>query len=112
MKQTKLKVQTKNGGYPIIIGTNLSRKLSKIFISNQINFNKCFLLIDKKINKKTVKELVKSIKKKKIVLEFNPSEKNKNIFSVIKILNVLQKTLLVLQVQLLLLLLLCKAYKS
>ena len=91
MKQTKLKVQTKNGGYPIIIGTNLSRKLSKIFISNQINFNKCFLLIDKKINKKTVKELVKSIKQKKIVLEFNPSEKNKNIFSVIKILNVLQK---------------------
>ena len=58
MKQSKLIVQTKNGKYPIIIGKNLSRSLSKIFKSNLIGFNKCFLLIDNKIKIKIVKKFV------------------------------------------------------
>ena len=91
MKETKLKVKTKNGKYSIIIGTNLSNNLSTIFKNNGINFNKCFLLIDKKIGKKIVNRLSKSIKQKKVVYYFNSSEKNKNIKNVIKILNLLQK---------------------
>ena len=50
MKPIKLKVETKNNQYPIIIGEDLTNNLSKIFKKNLINFNKCFLLIDKKIN--------------------------------------------------------------
>tara|TARA_B100000963_G_scaffold277250_1_gene245613 strand:- start:3761 stop:4864 length:1104 start_codon:yes stop_codon:yes gene_type:complete len=91
MKQAKLKVKTKSGDYPIIIGNNLSANLAKIFKNNQIGFNKCFLLVDKKIKNKIVKKITKSIKREKIILKFNPSEKNKNIYNVIKILNILQK---------------------
>ena len=91
MKQAKLKVKTKNGQYPIIIGSNLISKLSRIFKDNSITFNKCFILIDKNLKKKIISELTKSIKQKKIICVFNSSEKNKNINSVIKILNLLQK---------------------
>ena len=91
MKKTKLNVKTKNGKYSIIIGSNLSDKLSKIFKENLLFFNKCFLLIDKNIEKKTVKKLINSINKEKIIYFFNSSEKNKNIDTVIKILNLLQK---------------------
>ncbi len=91
MKKTKLNVKTKNGKYSIIIGSNLSDKLSKIFKENSLYFNKCFLLIDKNIEKKTIKKLINSINQKKIIYFFNSSEKNKNINTVIKILNLLQK---------------------
>ena len=57
MREIKLKVQTKNGKYPIIIGSNLSSKFSKILKKNKINFNQCFLIIDKKIGKKKINKL-------------------------------------------------------
>ena len=91
MKKTKLNVKTKNGKYSIIIGSNLSDQLSKIFKKNFLFFNKCFLLIDKNIEKKTIKKLINSINQEKIIYFFNSSEKNKNIDTVIKILNLLQK---------------------
>ena len=91
MKQTKIIVETKNRKYPILIGTNFSNNLSKIFKDNSINFNKCFLLIDDKLEKKTVKILIKSIKQKKIIYKFRSSEKNKNINQISKILDLLQK---------------------
>ena len=91
MKKTKLNVKTKNGKYSIIIGSNLSDNLSKIFKENFLYFNKCFLLIDKNIEKKTIKKLTNSINQKKIIYFFNSSEKNKNISTVVKILNLLQK---------------------
>ena len=91
MKQSKLVVQTKNGKYPIVIGRNLSRNLSRIFKDNTIHFNKCLLLIDNKIKIGIIKELTNSIKQKKIAYRFNSSEKNKNINSVMKILDLLQK---------------------
>ena len=91
MKKTKLNVKTKNGKYSIIIGSNLSDKLTKIFKENFLFFNKCFLLIDKNIEKKTIKKLTNSINQKKIIYFFNSSEKNKNISTVVKILNLLQK---------------------
>ena len=91
MREIKLKVQTKNGKYPIIIGSNLSSKFSKILKKNKINFNQCFLIIDKKIGKKTINKLSNSIIQKKIIYYFDSSEKNKNINTVLEILNLLQK---------------------
>ena len=91
MIKAKLKVKSKNGEYSIIIGANFLNKLSNIFKKNRVDFNKCFLLIDNKIGSKKIKQISKSIKQKKIIHLFNPSEKNKNIDQVIKILNLLQK---------------------
>ena len=91
MIKAKLKIRTNSGSYSIIIGSNFLDKLSKILNKNGINFNKCFLLIDKKIGKERVKEISRSISKKKIIYLFNSTEKNKSLSSVIKILNLLQK---------------------
>ena len=91
MIKAKLGIRTNNGSYSILIGTNFLDKLSKILRKNGINFNKCFLLIDKKIGKKKIKEISRSILKRKIIYLFNSTEKNKNLGSVIKILNLLQK---------------------
>ena len=48
-------------------------------------------MIDKKIGRKKINEISKSIKQKKIIYLFNSSEKNKNFDTVIKILNLLQR---------------------
>ena len=92
MKQTKLNIITKTEKYPIIIGSNLTSNVSKIFKSNSINFNKCFIVIDKKIPKKFISNIKRSLKNKKIyVLFFHANEKNKNLNSVNKILEILLK---------------------
>ena len=91
MIKAKLGIRTNNGSYSIIIGTNFLDKLSKILRKNGFNFNKCFLLIDKKVGKKRIKQISKSISKKKIIYLFNSTEKNKSFASVLKILNLLQK---------------------
>ena len=91
MIKAKLEVKVKNGKYSILIGANFLNKLSNIFKKNGVNFNKCFILIDKKIGIKKIEQISKSIKQKKIIHLFNSSEKNKNINQVIKILNLLQK---------------------
>ena len=51
MKIIKLKVNTKNSKYSIIIGSGIINKLSKILNQNSIKFNKCLLVIDSKIPK-------------------------------------------------------------
>jgi len=90
MKQTKLNIVTKTEKYPIIIGSNLTSSVSKIFKSNSIDFDKCLIVVDKNVPKKFVSNIKKSLKNKSIfVLFFNASEKNKNINSVNKILEVL-----------------------
>ena len=90
MKQTKLNIVTKTEKYPIIIGSNLTLNVSKIFKKNSINFEKCLIVIDKSVPKKFVSNIKRSLKNKKIyVIFFNASEKNKNINSVNKILEVL-----------------------
>ena len=91
MIKAKLRIRTNNGSYSIIIGTNFLDKLSKILRKNGVNFNKCFLLVDKKIGKKRIKEISRSISKRKIIYLFKSTEKNKSIGNVIKILNSLQK---------------------
>jgi len=90
MKQTKLNIVTKTEKYPIIIGSNLTSNVSKIFKLNSINFEKCLIVIDKSVPKKFVSNIKRSLKSKKIhVLFFNANEKNKNINSANKILEVL-----------------------
>jgi 3-dehydroquinate synthase/shikimate kinase/3-dehydroquinate synthase len=90
MKQTKLKISTETKKYPIIIGSNLTSNVSKIFELNSIDFDKCLIVVDKSVPKKFISNIKRSLKKKKIyVLFFNASEKNKNINSVNKFLEVL-----------------------
>ena len=66
MKQTRLNIVTKTEKYPIIIGSNLTLSVSKIFKSNSIDFDKCLIVIDKRVPKKFVSNIKKSLKNKKI----------------------------------------------
>jgi len=90
MKQNRLNIVTKTEKYPIIIGSNLTSKVSTIFKLNSIDFDKCLIVVDKGVPKKFISNIKRSLKNKKIyVLIFNASEKNKNINNVNKILEIL-----------------------
>ena len=90
MKLIRLNIITKTEKYPIIIGSNLTSSISKIFKSNSIGFDKCLIVVDKNVPKKFVSNIKRSFKNKSIfVLFFDASEKNKNINSVNKILEFL-----------------------
>jgi len=90
MKQTRLNILTKTEKYPIIIGSNLTSSVSKILKLNSIYFDKCLIVVDKRVPKKFISNIKRSFKNKKIyVLFFNASEKNKNINSVNKIIEIL-----------------------
>ena len=88
MKKIKLVVKTSSKNYPIIIGSNIIKNISSIIQRNNIKFNKCLIVADKKIPKKNLSILENKIPcKTKSIHLFNPSEKNKNQESVNKILN-------------------------
>jgi 3-dehydroquinate synthase len=88
----KLIIKTKTHKYPIIIGKKLIKKIPTIFKKNYIKFNKCLLIIDKKVPSFFTRKIINSISKKKIyIINFNANEKNKNHKNVNKILNVLLK---------------------
>jgi len=90
MKNIKLKVNTGNSKYKIIIGSGIVDKLSKILDENSIKFNKCLLVIDGKIPKSLIKKIIKSLSKKKLIVHiFKASELNKNQINVNKILEIL-----------------------
>jgi len=92
MKATKIQIISNNHKYPIIIGSNISRNFTKILRDNFIDFNKCLVVIDKKVPKKLYKKILQSLKnKKKIILFFKAKESNKNYTSVNKILEKLLK---------------------
>ena len=91
MKPIKLKINTRTQQYPIIIGSNLMKNLSKIFKSNSINFKKCLIIIDKNIPKTNILNIKRLIKKNSYVHFFKASEVNKNMNSVNQILNILLK---------------------
>ena len=57
MKQYKLLVKTSSEKYPIIIGSNLISNISKILKDNLKNFEKCLVVIDKNIPKKSIKKI-------------------------------------------------------
>ncbi len=90
MKQIKLNIITKTKKYPIIIGSNLTLNVLKILKSNSIDFEKCLIVVDKNVPKKFISNIKRSLKNKNIyVLFFYPSEKNKNINNVNRILEIL-----------------------
>ena len=92
MKVKKLIVRSDKGKYPILIGSNLISKLSKIAKENSIFFDKCLLFIDRNVPRKILSKINSSLKKKeKYVLFFNANEINKNQKSVNNILEVLFK---------------------
>jgi len=92
MKLFKLKIKTINQNYNVIIGNEVIRNFSKILDYYSINFNKCLLVIDKKVPKYLIGRLSHSLKnKKKISYFFNSNEVNKNQKSVNKLLRILLK---------------------
>ena len=90
MKPIKLTVKTKSEIYPIIIGQNIIKDLSKYFNRNSITFNQCLLIVDNKVPNRMVFKITKSLKRKKIFkFFFDASEKNKSQISINKILQIL-----------------------
>ena len=90
MKHIKLIVRTKSETYPILIGSNIIKDLSKHLYENSINFDQCLLIIDKKVPNRMISKITKSLRRKKIFkFFFNATEKNKNQNNVNKILQIL-----------------------
>ena len=90
MKQIKLNIKKKTQKYSIIIGYNLHKNIAKIVKKNLINFNKCFLIIDKNVPKKLISNIKKSLKQKDIHIHlFNATETNKNFKNINKILEII-----------------------
>ena len=90
MRQIKLNVKTKTQKYSIIIGSNLHKNTGNILKKNSINFNKCFLIIDKSVPKKLISNIKKSLKKKDTYIYlFDATEANKNFNYINKILEIM-----------------------
>ena len=90
MKTNKIIIKTKSSEYPIIIGCNLIKSLLNITKKNELNFNKCLLVVDNKVPKKFIKEIKLSLaKKKKVIYLFNSKEANKDLKNLNKILEIL-----------------------
>ena len=88
MKINKLLVKTKNKNYSIFVGKDIANNLHGIFKRENINLNKCLIVVDKRLPKNSCYKIINSIhsKQKKIIF-FRSSEKNKNFSSVNKILD-------------------------
>ncbi len=92
MRPIKLIVKTNSEKYPIIIGRNLISNLSQILKKNSIRFKKCFLVLDKNIPNKYIKQISNSLKSYELYkFTYNANEKNKNQKNVNKILDLLLK---------------------
>ena len=90
MKTNKIIIRAKFGTYPIIIGSNLMENFSKILKKNSIKFNKCLVVVDKRVPKKMVSKMLRSMSKKKIYKFYLvANEKNKNQKSIDKIIDIL-----------------------
>ena len=90
MKIIKLIINTNSQKYPIIIGSNILKYLSKILNKNSIKFKKCLLVIDKNIPKKKISIIKKNLKNADVSVYFiNATEVNKNQNNTNKILKIL-----------------------
>ena len=86
MSLIKLQVKTGNQKYPIFIGNNILNKLNKFLRENSINFNQCLIIVDKKVPRKLLDKVLKSLPKKlTTIYYFHSNEKNKNQKSIEKI---------------------------
>ena len=92
MKPIKLKVNTLNQKYQIIIGNNILNNIQKLLKENSITYNQSLVVVDKNVPIKLLKKILTSLKKKPIIYYFNANEKNKNQKSVNKILSILLKS--------------------
>ena len=59
MRQSKLLIKTKNKNYSIFVGKNITNNISKIFKAEKIKFNKCLIIVDKKVPKSIIYKIVK-----------------------------------------------------
>tara|TARA_Y100000590_G_scaffold177283_1_gene202451 strand:- start:712 stop:1809 length:1098 start_codon:yes stop_codon:yes gene_type:complete len=92
MKTNNIQINTKTKKYSIIIGFNLIENISNILLEKKISFNKCLVVIDKKIPKKFKSILIKNLKLKKTFFHnFYSNEKNKNYSNIHKIHKILFK---------------------
>ena len=92
MKKIKIKIGKKNHNYSLIIGSNLLSILPKKLKAISPNAQNVAIVFDKKIPNKFRLKILKALNKyKKIKIIINPSEKNKNMSSVNRILNLLLK---------------------
>ena len=62
MRQSKLLIKTKNKDYSIFVGKNITNNISKIFKAEKIKFNKCLIIVEKKVPKSIIYKIVKKIK--------------------------------------------------
>jgi 3-dehydroquinate synthase/shikimate kinase/3-dehydroquinate synthase len=92
MRLIKLRVNANNQKYSIIIGNNILSKINKFLKDSSINFNQCLFVVDRNVPKNLIKNILKSLPKKSIVIHyFNANEKNKNQKSVNEITSILLK---------------------
>ena len=90
MSLIKLEIKTGNQKYPIIIGDNVLNKLQGLLKKNFIRFNQCLIVVDKKVPKYLINNIIKSFPKKLLTIHyFNANEKNKNQKSIDKIISIL-----------------------
>ena len=90
MKDYKLIINTSSKKYPIYIGYNILKSLRRIFKQNNIQINKCLIIVDKNVPKKNLSLLKKNINSSKIFFHyFNPNEKNKSLEYINSILKIL-----------------------
>jgi len=82
MKPIKLKINTKTKKYSIIIGSNLGASFAKIVKNNSINFKQCLLIVDKKVSKRIVSKIKKSLSKKKYVFIISRQMKSIKVLKV------------------------------
>ena len=74
----KIIVRTKDKTYPIIIGSNLTKNLNKIFKKNSIKSNKYMFILDSNLPNKIVNNIKKQFNKETVFYKFKSSEKNKS----------------------------------
>ena len=90
MKTIKLLIKTNTQKYPILIGSNLISKTSKIIINNLVDFKKCLLVVDKNVPNKFINQIKKSLSNKIYsVYLINANEKNKSQRTTNSILKIL-----------------------
>ena len=92
MKINKIRIKTSTKDYSIIIGRNIIGKINNILKNNNLYFEKCLIVTDKKVPENLKKLLFKKLEKKKIFkLGIVASEKNKNYRTIEKIHDILFK---------------------